>query len=170
MVNNAEKSGESYKSRMAQKYGIPIVSTSFVDVSFERGELVEPDDFLLVGKTAAEQFYTGKIIGKECVFAFLVCQHIGSQTIQLTALLHYFVCSIRVLDLNFVHIKVCYDILSQLLFSNMVQSSFHRQWRQGCMAIAPPLIGQCVTKDRNTPIEQSLFIYLKIEVDYYFYL
>jgi len=40
---------------MVQKYGIPIVSTSFVDVSVERGELVEPDYFLLVGKTAAEQ-------------------------------------------------------------------------------------------------------------------
>ena len=63
VVNNAEKSAESYKGRMAQKYGIPIVSTSFVDVSVERGELVEPDDFLLVGKTAAEQFQTGKIIG-----------------------------------------------------------------------------------------------------------
>ena len=63
MVNNADKSAESYKGRMAQKYGIPIVSTSFVDVSVERGELVEPDDYLAVGKTAAEQFQTGKIIG-----------------------------------------------------------------------------------------------------------
>ena len=64
MVNNAEKSAESYKGRMALTYGIPIVSTSFVDVSVERGELLEPDDFLVVGKTAAEQFQTGKIIGK----------------------------------------------------------------------------------------------------------
>ena len=63
MVNNAEKSAESYKGRMAQKYGIPIVSTSFVDDSVKRGELLEPDDFLVVGKTAAEQFQTGKIIG-----------------------------------------------------------------------------------------------------------
>ena len=63
VVNNADKSAESYKGRMAQKYGIPIVSTSFVDVSVERGELVEPDDYLAVGKTAAEQFQTGKIIG-----------------------------------------------------------------------------------------------------------
>ena len=54
VVNNAEKSADSYKGRMAQKYGIPIVSTSLVDVSVERGELVEPDDFLAVGKTAAE--------------------------------------------------------------------------------------------------------------------
>ena len=67
VVNNAEKSAESYKGRMAQKYGIPIVSTSFVDVSVERGELVEPDDFLLVGKTAAKQFQTGKIIGNFCI-------------------------------------------------------------------------------------------------------
>ena len=63
MVSNAEKSADSYKGRMAQKYGIPIVSTSFVHVSVERGELVELDDFLTVGKTAAEQFQTGKIIG-----------------------------------------------------------------------------------------------------------
>ena len=63
VVNNADKSADSYKGRMAQKYGIPIVSASFVDVSVERGELVEPDDFLAVGKTAAEQFQTGKIIG-----------------------------------------------------------------------------------------------------------
>jgi len=64
VVNNAEKSAESYKGHMAQKYGIPIVSTSFVDDSVERGELLEPDDFLVVGKTATEQFQTGKIIGK----------------------------------------------------------------------------------------------------------
>ena len=32
VVNNAEKSADSYKGHMAQKYGIPIVSTSFVDV------------------------------------------------------------------------------------------------------------------------------------------
>ena len=77
MVNNAEKSADSYKGRMAQKYGIPIVSTSFVDVSVERGELVEPDDFLAVGKTAAEQFHTGKIIGNiTCVFVCMcVCAH-----------------------------------------------------------------------------------------------
>ncbi|XP_065907785.1 protein mono-ADP-ribosyltransferase PARP4-like isoform X2 [Dysidea avara] len=65
VVNNAEKSAESYKGRMAQKYGIPIVSTSFVDDSIERGELLEPDDFLVVGKTAAEQFQTGKIIASQ---------------------------------------------------------------------------------------------------------
>ena len=47
---------------MAQKHGIPIVSTSFVDVSVERGELMELDNFLAVGKTAAKQFQTGKII------------------------------------------------------------------------------------------------------------
>ncbi|XP_065907778.1 protein mono-ADP-ribosyltransferase PARP4-like isoform X3 [Dysidea avara] len=65
VVNNAEKSSESYKGRMAQKYGIPIVSTSFVDDSIEKGELLEPDDFLVVGKTAAEQFQTGKIIASQ---------------------------------------------------------------------------------------------------------
>ena len=56
VVNNAEKSADSYIGRMAQKYGIPIVSMSFVDVSVERGQLVELDDFLAVDITAAEQF------------------------------------------------------------------------------------------------------------------
>ena len=78
VVNNAEKSADSYKGHMAQKYGIPIVSTSFVDVSVERGELVEPDGFLTVGKTAAEQFQTGKIIGNiiciVCICFVCVCQ------------------------------------------------------------------------------------------------
>ena len=75
VVNNAEKSAESYKGRMAQKYGIPIVSTSFVDVSVESGELMEPDDFLLVGKTAAEQFQTGKIIGNVKLFKAFIRKH-----------------------------------------------------------------------------------------------
>ena len=81
VVNNAEKSADSYKGRMTQKYGIPIVSMSFVDVnveiSVERGELVEPDDFLTVGKTAAEQLQTGKIIGNiiciVCICFVCVC-------------------------------------------------------------------------------------------------
>ena len=76
VVNNAEKSAESYKGRMAQKYGIPIVSTSFVDVSVESGELMEPDDFLLVGKTAAEQFQAGKIIGNvKLLFKAFIRKH-----------------------------------------------------------------------------------------------
>ena len=78
VVNNAEKSADSYKGHMAQKYGIPIISTSFVDVSVERGELVEPEDFLAVGKTAAEQFQTEKIIGNiiciVCICFVCVCQ------------------------------------------------------------------------------------------------
>ena len=73
MVNNADRSAESYKGRMAQKYGIPIVSTNFIDVSVERGELVEPDDYLAVGKTAAEQFQTGKIIGIIIIISLSLC-------------------------------------------------------------------------------------------------
>ena len=80
MINNADKSAESYKGRMAQKYGIPIVSTSFVDISVERGELVEPDDYLAVSKTAVEQFQTGKIIGTvifcvQVIVCVCVCVH-----------------------------------------------------------------------------------------------
>ena len=85
VVNNADKSAESYKGRMAHKYGIPIVSMSFVDISLERGELVEPDDYLAVGKTVAEQFQTGKIISTVICLAMLyvivyvcvcVCVHV----------------------------------------------------------------------------------------------
>ena len=87
MVNNADKSAESYKGRMAQKYGIPIVSTSFVDVSVERGELVEPDDYLALGKTAAEQSQTGKIIGT----IICVLHHVHSRFLYVTRyLLHYY--------------------------------------------------------------------------------
>ena len=87
VVNNADKSAESYKGCMVQKYGIPIVSTSFVDVSVERGELVEPDDYLAVGKTAAEQFQTGKIIGT----IICVLHHVHSRFLYVTRyLLHYY--------------------------------------------------------------------------------
>ena len=68
MVNNAEKAQDSYKSRMAQKWGIPVVSTEFIHKCIETGKLVEADPFVVVGKTAAKEFDTGKIVG---MFLFL---------------------------------------------------------------------------------------------------
>ncbi len=63
MVNNAEKAQDSYKSRMAQKWGIPVVSTEFIHKCVEAGKLVEVDPYVVVGKTAAKEFNSGKIIG-----------------------------------------------------------------------------------------------------------
>ncbi|XP_064404134.1 protein mono-ADP-ribosyltransferase PARP4-like isoform X3 [Halichondria panicea] len=62
VVNNAEKAQDSYKSRMATKWGIPVVSLAFVAECLSAGKLLEADKFLVVGKTAAEEFSTGKII------------------------------------------------------------------------------------------------------------
>ena len=64
MVNNVDKAQDSYKSRMAQKWSIPVVSMDFVHKSTEAGKLLEADQFIVVGKTAAQEFSTGKIVGK----------------------------------------------------------------------------------------------------------
>ena len=71
VVNNAEKAQDSYKSRMAGKWGIPVVSTQFIAECLSAGRLLEADQFLVVGKTAAEQFSTGKIIGTKVRGAFI---------------------------------------------------------------------------------------------------
>ena len=62
-MNNVEKAQDSYKSRMAQKWGIPVVSMEFVNQCLVEGKLLEADSFVVVGKTAAEEFSSGKIIG-----------------------------------------------------------------------------------------------------------
>ena len=67
VVNNAEKAQDSYKSRMAQKWGIPVVDVSFIDACIEANKLLEPDQYIVVGKTAGEEFSTGKIIGKGAI-------------------------------------------------------------------------------------------------------
>lgn len=64
MVNNVEKAQDSYKSRMAQKWGVPVISLEFIDQCITEGRLLEADQFIVVGKTAAEQFSSGKIVGK----------------------------------------------------------------------------------------------------------
>ena len=59
-----EKAQDSYKSRMAQKWGIPVVSLDFVDSCLEAGKLLDADKFIVVGRTAAEEFSSGKIVGR----------------------------------------------------------------------------------------------------------
>ncbi len=58
---------------MAQKWGIPVVSVDFVDSCLSAGSLLDADKFIVVGKTAAEEFKTGKIVGV-CV-CVRVCMH-----------------------------------------------------------------------------------------------
>jgi hypothetical protein len=48
---------------MALKYGSPVVSMDFIHDSVSHGKLQPTDNYLLVGKTKAEQFGTGKISG-----------------------------------------------------------------------------------------------------------
>ncbi len=64
VVNNSEKAQDSYKSRMAAKWGIPIVSLAFIAECLSVGRLVETDQFVVVGRTAAEEFSSGKIVGE----------------------------------------------------------------------------------------------------------
>ena len=49
---------------MAQKWDIPIVSMDFIDSCLKAGRMLDADKFIVVGKTAAEEFKTGKIVGK----------------------------------------------------------------------------------------------------------
>ncbi|XP_019851276.1 PREDICTED: uncharacterized protein LOC100633591 isoform X2 [Amphimedon queenslandica] len=62
VVNNVEKAQDSYKSRMAQKWGIPVVSIKFIEDCIENGKLLEPDQFVVAGKTPSEELSSGKIV------------------------------------------------------------------------------------------------------------
>ena len=66
VVNNVEKAQDSYKSRMARKWGVPVVSVDFIHQCVETGKLLEADAYIVVGKTAAMEFSTGKIVGECC--------------------------------------------------------------------------------------------------------
>ena len=56
---------------MAQKWGIPVVSIKFIEDCIENGKLLEPDQFVVAGKTPSEELSSGKIVGKNyaCSFA-----------------------------------------------------------------------------------------------------
>ncbi len=81
MVNNVEKAQDSYKSRMAQKWGAPVVTTEFINKCIEKGVLLDTDPFMVVGNTADKEFSTGKIIGVYvCVYVHVcvcVCVCVG---------------------------------------------------------------------------------------------
>ena len=70
MVNNIEKAQDSYKSRMAQKFKIPVVSVAFIEACVEKMTLLDPDPFIVVGKTASQELSTGKIVGMSMVSVY----------------------------------------------------------------------------------------------------
>ena len=60
---------ETYKGRTAVKLGIPIVSLSFSDDCTQQQRLLDSDEYLLVGKSAAKRFSSGIIKGN-----FVACK------------------------------------------------------------------------------------------------
>ena len=63
-MNNVEKAQDSYKSRMAQKWKVPVLSVDFISKCVEAGRLLEVDPYVVVGRTASEEFSSGKIVGE----------------------------------------------------------------------------------------------------------
>ncbi|XP_065927968.1 uncharacterized protein [Magallana gigas] len=61
VLNDAEKADVSYKCKMATKFRIPVVSLDFIFDCISQGKLLDTDNFLLVGKTKAQEFSSGKI-------------------------------------------------------------------------------------------------------------
>ena len=70
MVDDCKKASDTYKARTALKYGVPVVSLNFIDDCLEAKKLLEADGYIAVGKTKAEEFGSGKIVG--AYFAFLL--------------------------------------------------------------------------------------------------
>lgn len=64
MLNDAEKADVSYKCKIAAKFRIPVVSLDFIFDCISQGKLLDTDNYLLVGKTKAQEFSSGKISGK----------------------------------------------------------------------------------------------------------
>ncbi|XP_056015621.1 uncharacterized protein LOC125677683 isoform X3 [Ostrea edulis] len=62
VLNDAEKADISYKCKMATKFRIPVVSLDFIFDCVSQGKQLNTDDYLLVGKTKAEEFSTGRIV------------------------------------------------------------------------------------------------------------
>mgnify|MGYP003692038365 CR=1 FL=1 len=64
MLNDVEKADVSYKCKMATKFHIPVVSLDFIFDCVSQGKQLDSDDYLLVGKTKAQEFSSGKISGE----------------------------------------------------------------------------------------------------------
>ncbi|XP_062507413.1 protein mono-ADP-ribosyltransferase PARP4-like isoform X2 [Corticium candelabrum] len=64
VVSDVEKtkSFPSYKCRTAAKYGVPVVSLAFLEECCKAEKLLDSDPFVVFGKTASQEFSSGKII------------------------------------------------------------------------------------------------------------
>ena len=86
VVSNPGRCEDSHKVQMATKYGIPVVSLDFIDHCVAQGRLVDTDSFVVAGRTAADEFKTGKIVG-ECqhrahrVSTYIISQFIMYETV-----------------------------------------------------------------------------------------
>ena len=54
----------AYKTQTAMKLKIPVVSMNYLVTCEEKQQCLEPDTFLVVGKSATENFGSGKIVAK----------------------------------------------------------------------------------------------------------
>jgi hypothetical protein len=64
VTSDPSKAPDSYKCRTAQKLGIPVVSTQFIEECLGAEKCLNPDPFVVFGKTKNEQFSSGKIAGE----------------------------------------------------------------------------------------------------------
>ncbi|CAI8041057.1 Protein mono-ADP-ribosyltransferase PARP4 [Geodia barretti] len=64
VVNSPEKARDSYKSRMAQKWGIPVVSMSFIDKCVEEGKLLESDTLWWLGRQLQSSSVQARLSGR----------------------------------------------------------------------------------------------------------
>ncbi|XP_061177489.1 protein mono-ADP-ribosyltransferase PARP4-like [Saccostrea echinata] len=62
VLNDPEKADVSYKCKMAEKFRIPVVSLDFIFDCVDQGKQLNTDNYLLVGKTKAQEFSSGKIM------------------------------------------------------------------------------------------------------------
>ena len=63
VVDDHENVSDTYKARTALKYGVPVVSLTFIDDCLKAERLLVADDYIAVGQTKAEEFGSGKIVG-----------------------------------------------------------------------------------------------------------
>jgi hypothetical protein len=49
---------------MAQKWKVPVLSVDYICKCEEAGKLLEVDPYVVVGRTASEEFSSGKIVGE----------------------------------------------------------------------------------------------------------
>ncbi|XP_066269374.1 protein mono-ADP-ribosyltransferase PARP4-like [Branchiostoma lanceolatum] len=61
LVLGSKERTDSYKCRTAVKLGLPVVPLDYIEACVQAEELLDTDNFLLVGKSVAAEFSAGKI-------------------------------------------------------------------------------------------------------------